>query len=175
MMRMKTRRIALSAAVAAIYAVLSFFGSVFGLTYGPVQCRFAEALCVLPFLFPETAWGLFVGCVLTNLLSAYGPADVIFGSLATLLAGLMTARVKKWWLAPLPCVLTNGVIVGAVIAWMQVGATEAFWPAFAYNGLTVAAGEAAACYVFGAAVLRTAPRIKLLRELMPPERKERLK
>ena len=101
-MKLNTRKLVLCAAVAAVYAVMSFFGEIFGLTYGPVQCRFAEALCVLPFLVPETAWGLFLGCVLTNLMSAYGPIDVVFGSLATLLAALCTARVKSRWLAPLP-------------------------------------------------------------------------
>lgn len=174
MMRMNTKRLVLSAAVAAVYTVMSYFGNIFGLTYGPVQCRFAEALCVLPFFFPETVWGLFIGCILTNLMSAYGPIDIIFGSLATLAAGLITARVKKWWLAPLPAVIANGLVVGAVIAWMEAGATSAFWTAFAYNGLTVAAGEAIACYVLGTIVLRAVPKIKFFRELMPPDRKERL-
>jgi uncharacterized membrane protein len=57
---------------------------------------------VLPFFFPGSAWGLFLGCVLANLLSPYGPLDVIFGSLATLLAALLTARMPARWLAPLP-------------------------------------------------------------------------
>ena len=155
----------MSAAVAAVYTVMSYFGNIFGLTYGPVQCRFAEALCVLPFFFPETVWGLFIGCILTNLMSAYGPIDIVCGSLATLTAGLITARIKIWWLAPLPSVVINGVVVGAVIAWMQTGATGAFWAAFAYNGLTVAAGEAIACYVLGTIILRTVPKIRLFREL----------
>ena len=165
MMRKKTRRLVMPAAVAAIYTVMSYFGNIFGLTYGPVQCRFAEALCVLPFFFPETVWGLFIGCILTNLMSAYGPIDIVCGSLATLAAGLITARVKKWWLAPLPGVVINGIVVGAVIAWMQTGATGAFWAAFAYNGLTVAAGEAIACYVLGTIILRAVPKIGLFREL----------
>ena len=65
--RTRTRELTMAAMVAALYAVLSYFGSFFGLTYGPIQCRFAEALCVLPFLFPATAPGLFVGCLVTNL------------------------------------------------------------------------------------------------------------
>ena len=44
---------AMAAMVAALYAVMSYFGNVFGLTYGPIQLRFSEALCVLPFLFPS--------------------------------------------------------------------------------------------------------------------------
>ena len=86
MSKFNTRELTLAALVAALYAVLSYFGNIFGLTYGPVQCRFAEALCVLPFLFPATAPGLFVGCLITNLMSTVGALDIVFGSLATLLA-----------------------------------------------------------------------------------------
>ena len=170
-MKLNTRKLVLCAAVAAVYAVMSFFGGIFGLTYGPVQCRFAEALCVLPFFVPETAWGLFIGCVLTNLMSAYGPIDVVFGSLATLLAGLATARLRVKALAPLPPVLANGVIVGAVIAYAEVGATPAFWSAYAYNGLTVALGEVLACYVLGLLLLQLLPRTGLLRWVREREEK----
>ena len=52
MRKFTTRDLTLAALVAALYAVLSYFGNIFGLTYGPIQCRFSEALCVLPFLFP---------------------------------------------------------------------------------------------------------------------------
>ena len=93
--RTRTRELTMAAMVAALYAVLSYFGSFFGLTYGPIQCRFAEALCVLPFLFPATAPGLFVGCLVTNLMSTVGPLDIVLGSLATLLAALWTARMPN--------------------------------------------------------------------------------
>ena len=119
--RTRTRELTMAAMVAALYAVLSYFGNFFGLTYGPIQCRFAEALCVLPFLFPATAPGLFVGCLVTNLMSTVGPLDIVLGSLATLLAALWTARMPNRWLAPLPPVLCNGVIIGAMIAWYEVG------------------------------------------------------
>ena len=88
--------------MAALYAVMSYFGNVFGLTYGPIQLRFSEALCVLPFLFPATVPGLFVGCLAANLLSPYGPLDIVVGSLATLIAAVWTSRVRRRWLAPLP-------------------------------------------------------------------------
>ena len=67
-----TQKLTLAAMVAAAYAVLSLLGAVFGITYGPIQVRFSEALCLLPFLFPETAWGLGVGCLIANLFSPYG-------------------------------------------------------------------------------------------------------
>ena len=86
MLKFDVKQLTLAAMVAALYTVLSYFGNIFGLTYGPIQCRFAEALCVLPFLFPATVPGLFVGCFLTNLMSTVGPLDLVLGSLATLLA-----------------------------------------------------------------------------------------
>ena len=142
--RTRTRELTMAAMVAALYAVLSYFGNFFGLTYGPIQCRFAEALCVLPFLFPATAPGLFVGCLVTNLMSTVGPLDIVLGSLATLLAALWTARMPNRWLAPLPPVLCNGVIVGAMITWYEVGFGPGFWGMFAFNGVTVALGGEAA-------------------------------
>ena len=78
------RQLTLAAVIGALYAVLTLTASVFGITYGPVQCRVSEALCVLPFFFPEAKWGLFVGCLIANLLSPYGAPDIICGSLATL-------------------------------------------------------------------------------------------
>ena len=127
-MKLRTRQLTLAALTAAAYAVLSYFGSIFGITYGPIQCRFSEALCVLPFFLPETAWGLGVGCLITNLLSPYGILDIVVGSAATLLAALLTARCRNRWLAPLPPVLTNTVLVGL--------------------------GEAVACYGLGALLLQ---------------------
>ena len=121
MQKLQTQHLTRAAAVGAAYAVLSLFSSVFSLTFGVVQCRFSEALCVLPFFFPETVWGLFAGCLITNLLSPYGLLDLIVGSLATLIAALLTARCRKKWLAPLPPVVLNTLLVGAVIAYEDMG------------------------------------------------------
>ena len=52
MKKITVRQLTVAAMVGAAYAVLAIFGSVFGISYGPIQCRFSEALCVLPFLFP---------------------------------------------------------------------------------------------------------------------------
>ena len=90
----------------------------FGLTFGPIQVRFSEALCLLPFLFPETAWGLGVGCLIANLFSPYGALDIVVGSLSTLIAALLTARCRSPWTAALPPVVCNMVLVGAVCGLM---------------------------------------------------------
>ena len=171
MQKLQTQHLTRAAAVGAAYAVLSLFSSVFGLTFGVVQCRFSEAVCVLPFFFPETVWGLFAGCLITNLLRPYGLLDLIVGSLATLIAALWTARVPKRWMAPIPPVLCNMVIVGAEIAWSETnGFGSAFFAAWAWNGRTVGIGEAAACGLVGTLLLRVLPRIPALRSLMQPER-----
>lgn len=166
-----SRGIALAAMVAALYAVLGYFGNIFGLTFGAVQIRFAEALTVLPFLFPSTAPGLVLGCLITNLLSPFGPLDVIFGTLATAIAAWLTARMPRWYLAPLPPVLANMVILPPLWAWTEVGAVNnAFWAACGFNAVTFAVGEVLACYILGTLLLRTLPRLSYFREMIPSTR-----
>ena len=160
MKKLSVRDLTLAAAVGAIYVVLGYFGNIFNLTFGAVQCRFAEALTVLPFLNPVTGVGVFIGCLITNILSPYGPLDMIFGSLATLLAAFLTARCKNKWLAPLPPVLCNAIIIGALIAFQTVGITPAFWPAFCYQALTIGAGQVLACYGLGLPLIAAIRRVK---------------
>ena len=165
--RFTTHQLATAGVIAALYAVLAYFASIFGIAYGPIQCRFSEALCVLPFLLPAAPPGLFVGCLVANLLSPYGALDIIFGSLATLLAAVWTQHTHHKWLAPLPPVLCNAVIVGAVISFQQTGFTGAFAGAFVYNAVTVGVGEAIACYVLGGVLLTVLPKVPALRRQMP--------
>ena len=157
MSKWSTRQIATAAIIAALYTVMSLLSSVFGLTYGPIQCRFSEALTVLPFFLPEAVPGLFVGCLVTNLMSTVGPLDIIFGSMATLLAALWTAKMPNKFLATLPPVICNAVIIGAMIAWYEGGFSAQFPALFAYNALTVGIGEAIACYVLGTLLLSMLP------------------
>lgn len=157
-----TRQIAAAALVGALYTVLGYFGNIFGLNFGSVQCRIAEALTVMPFLSPLSTWGLFIGCLITNILSPYGLPDLIFGSLATLLAGFLTSRCKNKWLAPLPPVLCNAVMVGGLLAFQTTGFSAAFMGAFLYNALTVGVGELIACYVLGIPLLTVLSRTNVL-------------
>ena len=85
--------LAVGAAIAAVYAVLTYLLA--PISYGAVQFRVAEAMTLLPILMPEAIPGLFVGCLLANLLGGAGPLDVIFGSLTTLVAAVMTYFLKK--------------------------------------------------------------------------------
>jgi uncharacterized membrane protein len=168
---MNTRQLTIAAAIGALYAALTLGVSVFGITYGPVQFRLSEALCVLPFFFPAASWGLFLGCVLANLLSPYGPLDVVFGSLATLIAALATARMPARWLAPLPPVLCNGLIVGALLSWSETGSGNSFFAAFAFNGLSVAAGELVVCFGLGLPLLILLPKLTFFRDLIVQNQK----
>lgn len=163
--RFTTRQLTTAAIIAAIYTVLTLLLPI--PQYGAVQLRIAEAMTVLPFLFPEAIPGLAVGCFLSNLLGSPFVLDWIFGTLATLLAAIWTSKVKKRWLAPLPPVVCNMVIVGAEIAYFSTLDGEAFWPAYAFNAVTVGLGEAIACYVLGTLLLSLLPKVPALRRQMP--------
>jgi len=150
--RFSARRLTLAALIAAIYATATLILPI--PQYLGVQFRLAEAMTVLPFLFPEAIPGLAVGCFLANLLGSPIMLDWVFGTLATLLAALWTRRMPNLWLAALPPVVCNAVIVGAEIAWFTVQGGGAFWPAYGLSALTVGLGEAAACYILGVPLAR---------------------
>ena len=114
-----------------------------------------------------------VGCFIANLFSPF-PLDMVFGTFATLLACLLTARMPNRWLAPLPPVLCNALIVGFEIAWSTVGFTPGFWPAFALNMFTVGLGELCACYLLGLPLLSALLRLPQVRALVPAQRLEKL-
>ena len=163
-----TRELTLAAMLGAVYAVLTMVLPI--PQYAGIQIRLAEALTVLPFLFPAATPGLFVGCLIANLLSPYGLLDVIAGSGATLIACLWTRRMNNRWLAPLPAVVCNAVIVGAVVAFAQTGTGPAFWPAYAFNAMTVGLGELIASYILGTILLNTLPKISFFRWFIPEDR-----
>ncbi len=152
--KINAKYLARAGVIAALYVALTYLAGLLNLAYGPVQFRFSEALTVLPFLFPEAVPGLFAGCIVSNLLSPYGVLDLVVGSAATLLAALWTAKCHSRYLAPLPPVLCNLLLVGAMIAWYEAGFGPGFGAAFAYNALTVGAGEAVVCYALGLPLLR---------------------
>ena len=145
--KFSVRSLALSGIIAAIYAGLTLLLPI--PQYGGVQLRVAEAMTLLPFLVPEAALGLTVGCFLANLLGSPYVLDWVFGTLATFLAAVITRRMPNKWLAALPPVICNAVIVGAEIAYFAVLDGSAFWPAYGLNALTVGLGELIACYVLG--------------------------
>ena len=168
--RVSILAIAVSAIIAAVYAALTV--ALAPISYGPVQFRASEALTVLPFLMPGTVYGIFIGCVIANLYTG-SVLDIVFGSLATLLAGLLTAyfgkkgsTVKNRLLGCLMPVVFNAVIVGAVLTWgykFQEFPDSAL-ASYGFNALTVGLGEAAVLYLIGYPLLSQLPKVKSLRE-----------
>ena len=167
-----TLRIVTAAVIAAVYAALTIVLA--PISYGPLQFRVSEALTALPFLMPVSVWGIFIGCVLANLYTG-SVLDIVFGSLATLLAGLLTAwfgkkgsTVKNRLLACLMPVLFNAVIVGAVLTWGYQFQEFPGRPlaSFGFNALTVGLGEAGVLYLIGYPLLSQLPKVKSVREFI---------
>jgi uncharacterized membrane protein len=149
------RKTAIAGVVAAMYIALTqlFIPTSFGL----LQFRAAEALTLLPFLFPAAIPGLFVGCFMSNLLfGGIGPPDWIFGSLATLAAAVLTARIKNRWLAALPPVIINAVVVGLYLS--LIFESFAYIP---FGILTVGLGQVAVCYGLGVPLTFALEKLKL--------------
>lgn len=139
----KTRFLTEAAVIAALYATLTIF--LMPLSYGQIQVRVSEILTILPFFTPAAIPGLFIGCIVANFFSSLGLVDIVFGSLATLIAAILTYKMPKK-LAPLPPVIVNALIVGLELYYIT-GA-----PLIA-SILWVGFGEAIACYGLGYPVL----------------------
>ena len=109
-----TRFLVQAAAIGAVYVVLTL---VFApLSFGEVQIRFSEALTILPYFTPAAIPGLFVGCVIYNILGGCVPADIIFGSIATFLGAFFSYKLRKnRWLVPVPPIVANTIIVPFVL------------------------------------------------------------
>ena len=148
-MRLSTKSLCLTAIIAALYAAITLLFQ--AISFGAVQFRLSEAMTLLPVLLPQAVPGLAIGCLLGNLVAGANLYDVIFGTLATLLGAMATRRLRaNAWLAALPPVIFNAVIVGLVLTYAY--GVDALW----LNRLAVGAGEAVVCYALGV------PAVKLL-------------
>ena len=137
-----------AAMIAAIYVVLTM---VFApISYGEIQLRIAEALTILPFFTPAAIPGLFIGCLIANILGGAILPDIIFGSLATLIGAIFTyaLRNSNKFLAPLPPILANTVIVPFILAY-GYGLNLPI----PFMMLTVSIGEVLGCGVLGMILL----------------------
>ena len=119
---MKTNKVLFlthAAVIAALYVVLTFAANALGLANHAIQIRFSEALTILPFFTPAAIPGLFIGCVLANILTGCAIPDVIFGGLATLLGALGTYFLRKQkWMAPVPPILSNTLIIPFILSYV---------------------------------------------------------
>lgn len=157
----KTSYLARAGLVAAIYTVLTLALPFIG--FGPIQLRIGEAMCVLPVLFPESVWGLFAGCILSNAIGmSFGmttPWDVLIGSTATLIAALITRKIKRDWLVPLPSVIVNAIMVGVMLTYIMIPGMDK--TPLLYNILTVGLGQLISCYLLGIPLLKLLKKSKL--------------
>ena len=173
MKSLSVRRLTFAALIAAVYAALTM--ALGFISYGPVQFRIAEALCILPFFMPFTTWGLFVGCILANLLSPVGIMDVIFGSLATLGCCLCAAAIGRRWdgtgwgrciAACLMPVVWNAVIIGLLLALFYAEEGKAKIVLFFLYGAEVGVGELAVMFILGLPLMRWLMKAKFFPPLL---------
>lgn len=140
-----TKMLTRAGVIAALYAAVTL--ALAPISFGPVQLRASEAMTLLPVLWPEAAAGLFVGCFLSNLIGGYGILDAVVGGAATLVAALLTRRLRgNRVLAAVPPVLVNGIVIGLLL---HLVADAPLWLTMLYIGL----GQAAACYALGLPLL----------------------
>ena len=146
-----------AAMIAALYVVLTLIANAFGLASGNIQIRFSEALTVLPFFTPTAIPGLYIGCLLSNVMTGCALPDIIFGSLATLIGAIgtwMIGRAAKKaasrqkaalykYLSPLPPILSNAIIIPPMLK-IAYGIIP-MW----FSLITVTIGEIISCGVFG--------------------------
>ena len=176
-MNMKNKKVLITtqaAAIAAIYIVLTYIANAFGLANYAVQVLFSEALTILPYFTPIAIPGLFIGCLLSNLLTGCMPLDVIFGSLATLIGAIGTYLLRHAsdriaatrsissaqsksshaiatfikLLTPLPPIIANTLIVPYVLSYVYH-----FEGSIPYFMLTVGIGELISCGLLGLTLL----------------------
>lgn len=148
--------ITVGAMTAALYVVLTLVANAFGLANYAIQVRFSEALTILPYFTPAAIPGLFVGCILSNLITGCMPLDVLFGSLATLLGALGTYSLRKCkWAAPVPPIIANTIIVPFVLAYVYH-----FEGSIPYFMVTVGIGEIISCGVLGMILLNVLDKYK---------------
>lgn len=152
MQNKKVKFLAHSAAIAALYVVLTLLANAFGLANYAIQVRFSEALTILPLFTPAAIPGLFVGCLLSNILTGCLPMDILCGSIATILGACGTYLIgaylsgKKFtkYLAVLPPIVANTIIVPPLLAFIYC-LEGSLW----YFAVTVCIGEIISCGILG--------------------------
>lgn len=145
---MRTKRLIEGSVIASVYAVLTI--ALAPLSYGVMQVRVSEALTILPYFTPSAALGLFVGCVVANMVGPYGIMDMVVGGTSTLIASLISRKLRKYpFLVPLPPVVINGISIGALL---HYGYSVPL-PLYACI-LWVSLGQVISCYGLGYPLLK---------------------
>lgn len=147
--RHRTASVTQAAIIAALYIVLTFFANALGLANYAIQVRFSESLCILPYFTKSSIPGLFIGCLLSNILTGCALPDIIFGSLATLIGGIATYLLRKHkWAAPIGPIVSNAIIIPFVLLYAY--GIKPLWFSF----VTVTIGEIISCGILGMLLLK---------------------
>lgn len=167
---MKNKKITLytarGALVGALYVVLTLVSALFGLSSGVIQFRISEALCVLPIFMPEAIPGLFIGCIVSNLIAGGVFWDIVFGSIATLIGAILARLLRKLpekliFITTLPTVFANVFIVPFVLIYAY-GAPDSY----AFIAFTVFIGELVCATGLGTALYFTIKNSKAFKKLI---------
>jgi len=163
-MRFSTKALVRTAIIAAIYYAATV--AIPALSYQSIQFRVGESLTLLPLVFPEATIGLSIGCFLANISSPFGWIDMVFGTFATLVSGVMTAvigktlKTEKMWLkclvGALPPIFVNALMLPLV--WLLFGIEQVYW----LNAGTMLISQTGAVAVLGTAVILALKKARLL-------------
>lgn len=135
--------------IAALYVVLTAMIDAINLASGAIQFRVSEALCVLPFFTPAAVPGVILGCFLGNIAIGSALPDIIFGTLATAIAAVVSGKLKNHrFLVTLPPVVSNMLIIPFVLRYAYN-----IPDAIPFLMVTVGAGEVLACVVLGSILI----------------------
>ena len=165
----KTMFVVEAAVIAAIYAGLTYFAAMLIVAYMGVQFRFSEALTILAVFSPAAIPGLTIGCFLGNITSPYGIVDVICGTLATLIAAILSYKTRNIKFKDLPLlsaifpVIANAIIVGLEITLFMPDGFK--FEAFLISAFQVGFGELVICYGLGIPLYRVIKKTKLDKRL----------
>ncbi len=155
-MKNKTFNITLSAIIAALYAALTV--ATWQFSSLAIQVRLSEALCILPIFTPAAIYGLAIGCALSNFIMG-NVIDAVFGTLATLVAAILTRVLAKalkgrlFWLYPAPAVIANAIAVPLILyygyGFTTFGSATGTWAVLSIYALSVFIGQTIVCYGVG--------------------------
>lgn len=164
MKKISARQLTTAAAIAALYTVLSLASELYSYRGRRISVSCIRSIDNSAVFYPGRDSGLFIGCLLSNLITGALPYDLVFGSLATLIGAIGTFALRKLgkntsrtlpggmplgaWLAPLPPIAANTIIMPFVIA--KISEMPESIPLFAFS---VFVGEIVCCGGLGLLLL----------------------
>lgn len=162
---MNTKYLTKASIIAALYIVLVLLQMLplpfINLTFGPIQLRIAEGLVLLPLVEAAAVPGVFIGCLLSNLLlslySGFGLIDILGGSFVTLVAAYLTSKMKSKFTGMLPPVILNGLIVSIWVSYFTK-------VPYLITVLGISGGELLSVAIFGSIILSVYEKATNLKE-----------